>query len=242
MFAEPHSTIVDAWLELWECLAGHPQPVRDLEVLRAATESSSDPGDFPVGRRDQLLLELREALFGRTLACTAECPNCGERCEWDCAVEALRFDEVARLEPFEWSFGPWKGRLRAINAADLAAVSVNSGNAVHALLERCLSELHRGDDKANVEDLTVDAVANLSSTLAAADPQAAAIDVTCPACAHAWDADFDAGAFFWTELDAWAQKLLFEVHELATRYGWSEREVLALSASRRSRYLAMANA
>ena len=42
--------------------------------------------------------------------------------------------------------------------------------------------------------------------------------------------------------DAWAQRALSDVHLLATRYGWSEREVLALTPARRARYLAMVSA
>jgi hypothetical protein len=48
---------------------------------------------------------------------------------------------------------------------------------------------------------------------------------------------FDAGSFFWSELGAWARRLLHEIHSLARAYGWSESEILTLSPARRQAYL-----
>ena len=53
---------------------------------------------------------------------------------------------------------------------------------------------------------------------------------------------FDIGAFFWSEIDAWAGRILQQVHVLASAYGWSERDVLALSPVRRQLYLGMVGA
>ena len=67
----------------------------------------------------------------------------------------------------------------------------------------------------------------------------ALLAVSCASCAHAWRASFDIVAFFWSEIDAWAERVLRDVHRLAAAYGWSEREILGLSAWRRHRYLEM---
>jgi hypothetical protein len=41
------------------------------------------------------------------------------------------------------------------------------------------------------------------------------------------------------ELNAAATRLLHDVHTLASAYGWSEGDILAMSEARRARYVAM---
>jgi hypothetical protein len=43
----------------------------------------------------------------------------------------------------------------------------------------------------------------------------------------------------WRELDDWAQRTLREIHVIAGAYGWSEDEILQLSARRRQMYVEM---
>jgi hypothetical protein len=45
--------------------------------------------------------------------------------------------------------------------------------------------------------------------------------------------------FFWSEISAEARRLLLEVHNLASAYGWSESDILSMSALRRRYYLEM---
>ena len=76
------------------------------------------------------------------------------------------------------------------------------------------------------------------AAMAAADPQAEIeISLECPACTCHWTEIFDIDSFFWTELQAWAARILREIHQLASAYGWSEREILALPPLRRNTYL-----
>jgi hypothetical protein len=79
-----------------------------------------------------------------------------------------------------------------------------------------------------------------ASELATADPL---LDVqfhfTCPACACEWHSPFDPLSFLWHEIDGWARRTLGEVAQLAARFGWAERDILSLSAWRRSFYLEM---
>jgi len=71
-----------------------------------------------------------------------------------------------------------------------------------------------------------------------ADPRAEiTIRLTCPACSHEWDLLFDIADFFWTEIAAKGHRLLREIDVLARAYGWTEREILSLSAQRRQTYL-----
>lgn len=74
-----------------------------------------------------------------------------------------------------------------------------------------------------------------------ADPQAnLQFDLVCAECGYAWSETFDIGGFFWTELEDLAIRTLQDVHTLASAYGWSEEQILALSPVRRTLYLSMA--
>jgi hypothetical protein len=61
----------------------------------------------------------------------------------------------------------------------------------------------------------------------------------CPACLKHWEETFDITSFFWSEVSAWALRQLREVHVIASTYGWSEAEILALGPARRRAYLEM---
>ena len=52
----------------------------------------------------------------------------------------------------------------------------------------------------------------------------------------------DAGGFVWAEIESRARRVLWEVHTLASAYGWSESESLALGDRRRAVYLEMVHA
>jgi hypothetical protein len=77
----------------------------------------------------------------------------------------------------------------------------------------------------------------ITTTVAAADPLAEIeIELNCPECAASWSAPFDIVSFLWNELDDWASRILGQVHVLASSYGWSESEIVALSPQRRQYY------
>jgi hypothetical protein len=80
----------------------------------------------------------------------------------------------------------------------------------------------------------------IARRMADCDPRAnIELALECPACGHNWEALFDVVSFFWKEIEAWSRRVLGEVHALASAYGWTEREILALSPWRREFYLQM---
>ncbi|MGW6805848.1 hypothetical protein ACWGCF_46290, partial [Streptomyces sp. NPDC055039] len=86
--------------------------------------------------------------------------------------------------------------------------------------------------------LPADVQRRLAEKAAEADPAAdVTLNVNCPECGGATPAALDITSYLWTELDAWARDLLLDVHLLASAYGWSEPEILALSPLRRRYYL-----
>ncbi len=93
-------------------------------------------------------------------------------------------------------------------------------------------ELYHGEKQAGVTIHMVEA------KLDALDPQAAAaVDLDCPSCGASWPASVDITEFVWGEVDRFARRLLYDVHTLATAYGWREADVLAVSPTRRRFYL-----
>ena len=74
--------------------------------------------------------------------------------------------------------------------------------------------------------------------MAKLDPLATVeLEFLCPGCGAVCPAAFDIASFLWAEVDTAARSAVEDVHTLASAYGWSEEEVLALSPGRRRLYL-----
>jgi hypothetical protein len=94
-----------------------------------------------------------------------------------------------------------------------------------------------------ISALPAQVAAAIADCMGQADPQTdVQLDLTCPACGHDWRAPFDIVSYLWSEINAWAGRLLGEVHTLAFTYGWDEADILAMSSARRRRYLEMIQA
>jgi hypothetical protein len=209
-------------------------PVERDDVLLRLLEADVEPAELPVGERDARLLELRELLFGSELDGVADCPRCGEPVEYaleTCALLAGRPEEST----FELLVGGRSVRARLPTGGDLAeAASTGDLDAARALLvERCL-----GKAGAPSADLAAAVAERLAEADRLADAQLA---LACPECRHEWTLAFEAGAWLWSELEAWAWRTLLDVHTLASAYGWSEAEILALGP-RRELYLELVGA
>jgi hypothetical protein len=68
------------------------------------------------------------------------------------------------------------------------------------------------------------------------------IDVSCESCGHERPIPFDIAEHLWGDIAECAERLLEEVHLLASTYHWAERDILRLSSARRRRYLDMVGA
>ena len=130
---------------------------------------------------------------------------------------------------------------RLPTSRDLARAAGESdlGMALRRLLESCRVDPVESPAWSE-NDLTESDLHELGERMAAADPLAETrLTLRCPECGHQWEESFDIVTFFWAEIEARAKRLLFEVHTLASAYGWTEREILSLSESRRALYLEM---
>jgi hypothetical protein len=83
----------------------------------------------------------------------------------------------------------------------------------------------------------------LAEAISARDPLVDfSVACACPICGVSQAVTVDLEAIVLGRLDARQRALVGEVHRLASRYGWTEAEVLALPPSRRARYLALIEA
>jgi len=225
-------------LTLWErgerC---HPLDRALLALSFADRSAGESVADWPLGQRNRALLELHASWFGSQLEAWAACPRCAERLEFEVSV----LDLMAPLPEGnqQTSVAVEEQIFRLPTSRDLALVAKSSGEqeAAIRLLELCRIG---GVDSFGWTDEIIE---KAGESLATADPMAETrVALACPACEHEWSDSLDVASFIWAQLEARARRLLWEVHSLASAYGWTESDTLALSAARRALYLEMVGA
>jgi hypothetical protein len=233
-------------LDAWEKGLSEPVCRRLFPVLAAAYLDCprDELAALSIGERDRRLLMLRASTFGPQLASVAACSQCGEVLEWEIETVDLLMEKPTE-SPGELSIDvdDYYVRFRLPNTLDLASISnyQDASSARGRLLENCISDTQHKDEQISSVALPVSVTTEIVKRMAEADPQAdLEVDLSCPSCGEQWQAKFDIESFFWTELSAWAQRILLEVHSLARAYGWSESDILNLSPWRRQFYLGMA--
>jgi len=89
-------------------------------------------------------------------------------------------------------------------------------------------------------DATPDDEPTLAHALSELDPLVAlTVSCACPVCGSANDVRVDLEEIVLARLRRRQRMLLDDVHTLASRYGWTEAEVLAVPSHRRAQYVAM---
>ena len=234
----------DELLALWERGLGQTAVARGLALLELVHPDmdAEAAADLSIGVRDGLLLDLRELLFGQTITGLVECPSCGDTLETEMATGGLR--AIPADAPLEIRREDYALSLRLLTSRDqMAAERIGPEERWRLLLVRCIASVSRSGEPAPVERLPAEVIAAVEDRLAELDPQAdVQLALSCPACGHRWQATFDILSFLWTELGEWAARTLRDVHRIASAYGWSERDILALSLARRRHYLGMIEA
>jgi hypothetical protein len=236
-------------LQAWE--SGLPRSPTNRALTLLATAMPGTPVEeiatLPIGARDVGLLRLRSALFGDRVEAVCSCPSCGEPLDVSFDLRDLLRDDNseatdATASTRQLTLDGHQVTVRAPSSLDLLAVAGEPDllAARRALLRRCLAVA--GDSGAPSADSLPDDVAEaLGTQIAALDPRARIeLDLGCAACGHNWRTVFDIAGFLWAEIDAWAPRILRDVHTLARAYGWREADILAMSARRRQSYLELA--
>jgi hypothetical protein len=216
-----------------------------LALLAAAYpgEPMASLARLTIGERDALLFTLRERLFGSHIQGLLNCSVCRETLSIELEISDLRLEMK----------GPWSTALhlhdehyrlefRLPNSRDL--LSITSGSSVDSvrrqLFERILLSAARAGKPITADEVPEDILARAESMMAAADPQAdIQFNIVCSTCQRSHQTAFDIASFLWAEVEAWAVRILREIHELARSYGWCEEEILRMSPWRRNCYMEM---
>jgi len=229
------------FLGLWERgFRLHPVEQGLLALSAALPEVSHESlADWPLGRRNSALVELRDSCFGSSLHGWTACTRCGEKMEFEMDSRVL-LKEAADQKPSPDEAIVVKGQsFRLPTSRDLAqaANETDCREAAIRLIERC--RIGNGESVGwSAEDLE-----EIGERMELADPLAETrLALKCPACDNEWNETLDIASFFWEEIEARAKRILWEIHAFASAYGWTEAEILSLSETRRALYLEMMQA
>ncbi len=195
--------------------------------------------DLTIGQRNARLLTVRQQMQGPLAECFVKCPRCNEPLEFTIDTATMHQPEPEAREG-EFAVDGYHVRFRLPDSLDLAAAAqcdnIQSGRSL--LLARCVAHVAHDSQEIAALNLPEALIQAVGEAMVEQDPLAELrMALTCSACEHSWTMLFDIVAFFWTEIERQAQRLLREVHMLASRYGWREADILALSPTRRHYYL-----
>jgi uncharacterized protein (UPF0212 family) len=188
-----------------------------------------------IGARNAALLDIYAQRFGDRLDGVSACPSCGAEVELGLTVEGIK-KTVPQPQPVEpLTVGADTVVWRIPDDDDLVAAlgAFDGDRGALALFRRCVVSPDQSSSP-----LSDEVRAAIAEHIAAADPYAdLTVELVCPACSEHWDSVLDVAEFLWAAINSDARRLLREVDELASAYGWSEAQILELSQHRRDVYL-----
>ena len=151
-------------IEAWERGAAQQWVDRGLALLAVAYPEKTfiQLQALTIAERDRLLLDLHRGLFGPSVACYAECPECQTQLEFAVNVENLLGGATysAKSSAYEFVLKGLLVRFCAPDSEDLAALRAcaDVASASRTLLERCVLEATRGNQPVAVTELPADVV------------------------------------------------------------------------------------
>ncbi len=234
-------------MTVWELGVSQTPGQRALSLLAAASADgfpSRESAQLTLGQCDERLLTLREWTFGPRLDAVVECPVCSQALEFTVDGAALRVAPTGiPSHTLVSSVADWEVQYRLPNSVDIAGLDPEAANDSRRqqLLGCCVLSARRAGATVAAKELPPEVADAIAERMAEADPQAEMqLALTCPDCAHKWDSPLDIVSFFWSEINAWAARILNDVYILASAFGWREADILAMSSARRTAYLELA--
>jgi hypothetical protein len=218
-------------IDAWDAgLAQHPVD-RVLTIAGCYTDRDRRAlAALSIGERDALLLRIHRLIVGDRLSGVCACSSCAERNEFDLDASALPDPSPPHDGVVTVTVGERSLRARLPNSFDLAAVvdAPDEDAATRIIVRRCLlDETLLDDDVVGAVDRAMEQVEGV-----------AALDIAfaCSACGAENRAPLDIAGFLWLELSERVQGVIADVELLASAYGWSEADILAMSDRRRALY------
>lgn len=180
------------------------------------------------------LLAVTDAIDHLKLVAYCRQPSCAEPFEFELPLAILN-DAVPDNGTVRVALdGVRSVSLRRPNGHDLNAWRSQRLESPEVAIAAMLKSLVV-EGQATLEDASV-----LAEALSAEDPLVAfTLSCNCPACGSPNEVSVDLEDVALSRLKQRQRMLLHEIHGLASHYGWTEAEVLAVAPSRRAQYLAM---
>ncbi|EMI22003.1 hypothetical protein RMSM_01080 [Rhodopirellula maiorica SM1] len=197
--------------------------------------------EMPIGRRDGMLLDLRKRLFGNRIELLGDCPECSEVVELDFEVDDILLESATPQDVYITEVDGLEIAFCLPTTKNLVAVTnVAPDKRADEIITACVTRVGENEHWQGEVSLTASMQQRITAAMAEQDPQAdVQLELECVACQHRWTSPFDIVSLLWSELNAWCQRLLGEIHTLAKAYGWTEHEILSLGRWRRQVYLNM---
>jgi hypothetical protein len=220
---------------------GIPVAVALLQRLLRPAGCEIDIWGLPASDLDAAMLALRRLLLGEHLVASVACASasCGSWLDIRFRVSDYlahhrpeRPGDVCEAAEPGWFAVEGAGATFRLPTVSDAATAALLGDAAGALLrERCVRP-------AGLPDAAIERVEAAMGALAPC--LVGEVRGTCPSCGLEVGVNFDPLAFVLRELRDLSSSIYEEVHLIASRYQWSEAEILALPAARRARYAMLA--
>lgn len=216
---------------------------RCVERLGGEPASAESVRELAAGDREAILLHLRRATFGETVASVLHCPRpeCGEAMDLELRISDLLVEADEAVSPVhETTIDGMTVRFRLPNGADLEEAAALAAKDVQGAARHVLARCIQSIDGALPGAIPDAVAAQLPERMSQLDPQAELLlQLVCTRCARPFTAVFDTAAYLFREIAAHRNAIYREIHELAFHYHWSESEILGLTAARRRRYLSL---
>lgn len=186
-----------------------------------------------VGDRQFLMRQLAVLLDQDMVWLSSTCASCERGFDVQIEQSRLPVKEAGASFPFAMAPASWGAcRVRVPSGEDQeAAVHIGDDRAATRLLaRRCALD----PVPETIRELSDMDIARIEHAVEHAAPEVTTIvQSACPECGHANEVYVDPYAC----LTATAGSLWDDIHDLASAYHWSERDILALSRARRQTYL-----
>jgi hypothetical protein len=199
---------------------------------------------FNILKRDICLLDIYKKNFGSLLRCFSTCPSCKENLEFEIASEDIlsKQNEIKEKYLINFTVNDININLRLPNSLDLASVALyeNAVMSRNELIKRCVTEARNENKAFSRSEITQEIIDAVSEYMDGYEHNGEIdFELKCNACGHEWQMPFDILVFLWKEISSHAKRLLYEIHAIASAYGWREEDILSMSPARRRFYLEM---
>lgn len=230
-------------LDVWEqgvssTPEGRTQALLGLARPELSTQALSG---LVLGERNKNLLGLRQQLYGSKLQGYIECGECGEALDLEFSIDEIDLFSTTEIPDIHTvSNANLNFKVRLPNSNDLHALAElnNIEDGRRLLFSLCVMEVQRDSSEITINELSENELDELEKIISEIDPRMEIVfDLRCPQCSHSWQSPLEIGTFVWSEYDVYARQLLEQVHTLASRYAWSESEILSMSEQRRQYYM-----